>query len=104
MTEFEALKKAIEVLGGQSKAANFLSTELNADIKQQHVDGWLRRGKRLPPKYVLVVQYGTYIRGDKVCAEELNCDWAVFNNPKFQVAANDSIVPEHNQICNYLHG
>lgn len=55
MTPFEALKKAVSVLGGQTAFAN----ACGGKVKQQHVYNWLTRDKRLPDRYGLIIQQAT---------------------------------------------
>jgi len=52
---FNALKAAVEKIGGQSAMARLISTELRP-IRQGHVWMWLNRNKKLPPEFVLAVE------------------------------------------------
>ncbi|MCW2407871.1 MULTISPECIES: transcriptional regulator [unclassified Sphingobium] len=52
-TPFEALMKAIEMLGGQSAMARL------CELKQPSVWKWTRSSKRIPAEYVLRVEAAT---------------------------------------------
>lgn len=71
MTEYEALKKAVEICGGQTQLARELTARTGKPIGQGHVWKWLRRGKRLPEKYALHVEAITENLGDKINASDL---------------------------------
>lgn len=49
----EALKRAVELLGGQSAIARLLG------VTQPSVWAWLNRGKELPAEHVLAVEAAT---------------------------------------------
>ena len=51
----DALKRAVEILGGQSAMARLLG------LAQTSVWAWLRKGKLLPPEHVLAVEEATGI-------------------------------------------
>lgn len=73
MTELEALKKAVSVIGTQTEMARQL-TELmkrSKPLTQKHVWHWLNVGKRLPTKYAYAVEHLTAKAGDRVCASDL---------------------------------
>jgi DNA-binding transcriptional regulator YdaS (Cro superfamily) len=59
------LKKAIKLLGGQTLLAKILG------ISQQTVSTWIWRDKRLPVKYVLIVEKLT---DSRVLRQELRPD------------------------------
>lgn len=51
----DALKRAVAILGGQSKTARFL------DLSQTSIWKWVSKGKVLPAEYVLKVEAATGI-------------------------------------------
>ena len=51
----EYLRKAIEIVGGQSA----LARACGGRVKQQHVWNWLHRDGRVPAQYVLAVERAT---------------------------------------------
>lgn len=51
----DALKRAVEILGGQSAMARLLG------LAQTSVWAWVRKGKLLPPEHVLAVEEATGI-------------------------------------------
>ena len=72
--ELLALKKAIEVLGGQSEAAKKITNLLaNSDItiKQQNISSWINRSKRTPERFAYSIERLTSIAGSTVYAHEL---------------------------------
>lgn len=71
MTEYQALLKAVDVLGGQVGMANELSARMNLKIKQGHVYNWLNRGRCLPDKYARYVEAATREKGEEVKASDL---------------------------------
>jgi DNA-binding transcriptional regulator YdaS (Cro superfamily) len=62
MTPYEALTKAVDVLGGQTALARVCGGR----VKQQHVYNWLNRDKRLPDRYAMKVQQATSNKGHTV--------------------------------------
>ena len=50
MTNLEALKKAIDLAGGQTQVAKKCNTT------QQRVWNWINRDKKLPAEYVLTIE------------------------------------------------
>lgn len=50
MTNLEALKKAIDLAGGQTKVAKKCNTT------QQRVWNWIHRDKKIPAEYVLNIE------------------------------------------------
>lgn len=50
MTNLEALKKAIDLAGGQTKIAKKCNTT------QQRVWNWIHRDKKIPAEYVLTIE------------------------------------------------
>ena len=73
---FDALKKAVEVLGGQTA----LAKACGGTVKQQHVYNWLHRDKSLPVQYAIKVQDATAKCGDEIPAWVLRPD--VFPRPE----------------------
>lgn len=71
MTEYEAIKKAVEVMGGQTALAKGLSESMGRTIRQQHVWKWLNESRRLPELYALHVERLTERKGCRVKASEL---------------------------------
>ncbi len=67
MTNLDALRKAVDVLGGQTAMADLLGPK----VKQQHVWNWLNRDKRLPERYAMRVHRATEAKGTLVPAWEL---------------------------------
>lgn len=67
MSKLEALKKAVEVLKGQTNLAKACGN----DVKQQHVYNWLNRSGGLPPAYGMLVEIATTQAGDAVKASDL---------------------------------
>jgi hypothetical protein len=70
MNEYEALCAGVELLGGPTETARKLTEKMGVVIKQPHVSGWMRRGKRLPEKYALHMEYLTECEGRKISAQE----------------------------------
>lgn len=68
-----ALKKAIKLVGGQSKLARKCNELSNGKfkIRQQHVYNWLNRAKKVPAEYVLLIEKATK---NKVKRSELRPD------------------------------
>lgn len=56
MTPEEALRKAVEVIGGQTAMARALSVKTGRSIRQQHIWNWLNRDGGLPAAYAPLVQ------------------------------------------------
>ena len=53
----QTLEAAVSELNGQTAFAAALSAEAGRTITQQHVHGWLTRGRRiLPAEYVLAAE------------------------------------------------
>lgn len=71
MTPFQALEKAIRVLGGPSKMASDLSESMGERVTQNQVSMWKIRSQRLPEKYAIHVQILTAAKGEIVYAHEL---------------------------------
>jgi len=70
MTPEEALRKAVEVVGGQTAMARALSVKTGRSIRQQHIWNWLNRDGGLPAAYAPLVQ--------SLCrelGEELSCGY-----------------------------
>lgn len=53
MTNLEALKKAIDAVGGQTELAKICNTS------QPRIWNWLHRNKKLPAEYVLIIEKAT---------------------------------------------
>lgn len=70
MTPEEALRKAVEVMGGQTAMARALSVKTGRSIRQQHIWNWLNRDGGLPAAYAPLVQ--TLCRE---LGEELSCSY-----------------------------
>jgi hypothetical protein len=73
--EYEALLRAVEIMGSQTALADGLSKRMNRKIKQGHVWKWLNTGsKKLPPLYAkhveaLTKQKGQMIKACDLCPE-----------------------------------
>lgn len=69
-----AAKRAIDILGGPSKAARRLDVK---DHRYQTVQSWLANG--VPAKYCPAVERETTLEGQPVLCEELcnEADWSV---------------------------
>jgi len=57
---YNALKAAVQKIGGQSAMARLISTTIRP-IRQGHIWMWLNRNKKLPPEFVLTVEAATGI-------------------------------------------
>ena len=74
MTEYDALAKAVKLLGGQTATAEKLTTRMGRSsrpIRQGHVWKWLNQGTRLPELYAIHMQELTSEAGDKIPASSL---------------------------------
>lgn len=74
MNEYEALQKAVDVIGGQTALADALTKSMKREdrpIRQGHVWKWLNKSKRLPELYALHVERLTRKKGAVVLAREL---------------------------------
>jgi DNA-binding transcriptional regulator YdaS (Cro superfamily) len=60
MNQLTALKKAVELAGGQTALARAV------DAKQVNVWSWLNRSKKTPPEYVIPVEKATGISRHKL--------------------------------------
>jgi len=69
MTPLQALKKAVDVAGGQTR----LATKLGGPVKQAHVWKWLN-GTRLPAEYCRDIERITTQDGCTVTRYELRPD------------------------------
>lgn len=67
MSEFEALKRAVEILGGQTALAKVCGGK----VRQQHVYNWINRDKKLPAQYAIKVQSATNEKGAVITASQL---------------------------------
>ena len=70
MTEYEALKKAVELAGGQSALAVALTEKMGIKVRQGQVWKWLNYGKRLPERYALYAEQITAERGQRIKASD----------------------------------
>lgn len=85
MTELEALKAAISILGSQDELAKVCG----GNTKQQHVSQWVRKSLRLPPQHVFKVQSATEARGTKVPARLLCRD--MFDGVEVPAGSENSV-------------
>ena len=54
MSNTDALRKAIEIVGGQTE----LARRIGGSVKQQHIHSWLKRSY-IPPDRVLAIEAAT---------------------------------------------
>lgn len=71
MNEFEAIKKAVRVLGGPTNTAKLLTESMGKRVAQNTVSDWLNKYHRCPEKYAWHLQHLTRMEGDEVPAIEL---------------------------------
>jgi DNA-binding transcriptional regulator YdaS (Cro superfamily) len=68
LTGIAALKRAVQVIGTQSKTAEAIG------IRQQSVSEIVSRGKRVPAEWVLPLEAATEAAGEKVTRHQLRPD------------------------------
>lgn len=70
-----ALKRAVEVLGGQQALARELAARTGKPIRQGHIWSWMNRTGAVPPEMAPYIEVLTTERGDPVRRQELCPDF-----------------------------
>jgi DNA-binding transcriptional regulator YdaS (Cro superfamily) len=70
----DALKRAIEVMGGQAAMARSLAERTGKPIRQGHIWAWLNRTNKVPPELAPHIESATAaldrcVRREELCPE-----------------------------------
>lgn len=76
MKSLEALQKAVDIAGGQTRLAEMIAKYTKKNIFQPHVWHWLNKGEgKVPAEYCAAIEWGTGVTRKELHPDDWQTIW-----------------------------